>query len=318
MTTLPRSGSAGTWPTFLSGMVRTTRSAAAASSVVAARACGPRSSARSWRVSGPRLLLRTTSCPASTASRATVLPMCPLPMSPMVVMATRTAGIGRSFRSSTASSRPRSHPERTLVPDRRTPGGATIEVTGSGASAAGDLPLTSSPTGRPVPARARASQPPGGPTGLRGPTRPRSYADQLVGSGTVSAARVGTVRRRVRRRRCVPRPHGRFRPGPGSRRGARPTRTTDQNSRDDGHVRAPQQDDRRPAHRPRSAARPRSPRSSDRRRPPRCPPRAAPTVSNPSVVVVRAAVASLVRPANHPMTSRIRPSQSMTRWPRSR
>ena len=61
--------------------------AAAASSAVAARACGPSSATRSARVSGPRLLLRTTSWPASTASRATVLPMLPLPMSPMVVMA---------------------------------------------------------------------------------------------------------------------------------------------------------------------------------------------------------------------------------------
>ena len=41
---------------------------------------------RSERVSGPRLLLSTTSWPASTASRATVLPMFPLPMSPMVAM----------------------------------------------------------------------------------------------------------------------------------------------------------------------------------------------------------------------------------------
>src|SRR3954447_4654612 len=87
MTTLPRSGSTGSWSTFASGMVTTTRSPAeAASSAVAARARGPRSATRSWRVSGPRLLLRTTSYPAVTASRATVLPMCPLPMSPSVVM----------------------------------------------------------------------------------------------------------------------------------------------------------------------------------------------------------------------------------------
>src|SRR3954468_761553 len=59
--------------------------AAAASAAVAARARGPSSLTRSVRVSGPRLLLSTTSCPASTASRATVLPMFPLPMNPMVV-----------------------------------------------------------------------------------------------------------------------------------------------------------------------------------------------------------------------------------------
>src|SRR5437588_12235785 len=59
--------------------------AAAASAALAARARGPSSLTRSVRVSGPRLLLSTTSWPASTASRATVLPMFPLPMSPMVV-----------------------------------------------------------------------------------------------------------------------------------------------------------------------------------------------------------------------------------------
>src|SRR5437016_1778962 len=59
--------------------------AAAASAAVAARARGPSSLTRSVRVSGPRLLLSTTSWPASTASRAMVLPMFPLPMSPMVV-----------------------------------------------------------------------------------------------------------------------------------------------------------------------------------------------------------------------------------------
>ena len=40
---------------------------------------------RSASVSGPRLLLSTTSWPASTASRATVEPILPLPMNPMVV-----------------------------------------------------------------------------------------------------------------------------------------------------------------------------------------------------------------------------------------
>src|SRR3954471_24320884 len=59
--------------------------AAAASAAVAARARGPSCFTRSVRVSGPRLLLSTTPWPASTASRATVLPMFPLPMSPMVV-----------------------------------------------------------------------------------------------------------------------------------------------------------------------------------------------------------------------------------------
>src|SRR3954452_11477520 len=59
--------------------------AAAASAAVAARARGPSRPTRSVRVSGPRLLLSTTSWPASTASRATVPPMFPLPMSPMVV-----------------------------------------------------------------------------------------------------------------------------------------------------------------------------------------------------------------------------------------
>ena len=60
--------------------------ASAASAAVAARARGPSSSTRSLSVSGPRELLSTTSWPASTASRATVLPMLPLPMSPTVVM----------------------------------------------------------------------------------------------------------------------------------------------------------------------------------------------------------------------------------------
>src|SRR3954447_6036148 len=79
-------------------MVTTTMSpAAAASAGVATRACGPSCATRSVRVSGPRLLLRTTSWPASTASRATVPPMCPLPMSPMVVMAGPSTPAARSF-----------------------------------------------------------------------------------------------------------------------------------------------------------------------------------------------------------------------------
>jgi hypothetical protein len=80
ITTLPRNGSTGTLSTAANGIVTTTRSpAAAASSAVPARACGASSSTRSCSVSGPRLLLSTTSWPASTASRATVLPMFPLP-----------------------------------------------------------------------------------------------------------------------------------------------------------------------------------------------------------------------------------------------
>src|SRR6187402_1816030 len=87
MTTLPASAACGRSPRALSGTVTTTTSPArAASCEPAARACGPSSPTRSASVSGPRLLLRTTSWPASTASRATVLPMFPLPMKPQVVM----------------------------------------------------------------------------------------------------------------------------------------------------------------------------------------------------------------------------------------
>src|SRR3954468_21274390 len=71
--------------------------AAAASAAVAARACGPSEATRSPRVSGPRLLLSTTSWPASTASRARVLPMFPLPMSPIVVTQTANTGATRRF-----------------------------------------------------------------------------------------------------------------------------------------------------------------------------------------------------------------------------
>src|SRR3954451_25445842 len=81
--------------------------AAAASAAVAARACAASCSTRSVRVWGPRLLLSTTSWPASTASRATVLPMCPLPMSPMVVMSAASHGAGAAF------------PERHDAPDLR-------------------------------------------------------------------------------------------------------------------------------------------------------------------------------------------------------
>jgi hypothetical protein len=53
--------------------------AAAASSLVAADGCGPSWAAVSASVSGPRELLSTTWWPASTASRATVVPMLPIP-----------------------------------------------------------------------------------------------------------------------------------------------------------------------------------------------------------------------------------------------
>src|SRR5690242_5040398 len=79
-------------------MVTTTTSpAVAASCAVAARACGPSSATRSARVSGPLLLLSTTSCPAAIASRATVLPMLPLPMKPQVVIRSSTAQCVGSF-----------------------------------------------------------------------------------------------------------------------------------------------------------------------------------------------------------------------------
>jgi hypothetical protein len=92
MTVLPASGSAGTVPSAWYGIVTTTRSpAAAASGPVAARARGPSCSTRPASVCGPRELLSTTSSPASTASRAMVPPMCPLPMSPRVAMSAETA-----------------------------------------------------------------------------------------------------------------------------------------------------------------------------------------------------------------------------------
>src|SRR5437899_2908539 len=73
-------------------MPTTTRSpAAAASAAVAAVARGPSSSTRSLRVSGPRELLNTTSYPAAAANRATVAPMFPLPIKPIVVISVVTA-----------------------------------------------------------------------------------------------------------------------------------------------------------------------------------------------------------------------------------
>src|SRR5438477_7440657 len=87
MTSLPASGSTGTLRYARSGTLTSTMSpACAASAGVAARARGPSSSTSSLSVSGPRELLSTTSYPAATASLATVPPMCPLPISPTVVM----------------------------------------------------------------------------------------------------------------------------------------------------------------------------------------------------------------------------------------
>src|SRR5215813_6755950 len=72
---------------FLSGMVTTTMSpAAAASAGVAACASGPSSATRPASVSGPRELLITTLWPWATASRATWLPICPAPIKPMVLL----------------------------------------------------------------------------------------------------------------------------------------------------------------------------------------------------------------------------------------
>ena len=87
MTVFPASGTADKLGNALTGTETTTMSpAAAASPLVAADARGPSSAAVSASVSGPRELLSTTWCPASMASRAMVLPMCPLPMNPTVVI----------------------------------------------------------------------------------------------------------------------------------------------------------------------------------------------------------------------------------------
>jgi hypothetical protein len=87
MTVFPASGAAGKLGKALTGTVTTTMSpAAAASPLVAADARGPSSAAVSASVSGPRELLSTTWCPASTASRAMAEPMDPLPMNPTVVI----------------------------------------------------------------------------------------------------------------------------------------------------------------------------------------------------------------------------------------
>src|SRR5215471_20950303 len=98
MTTFPASGPGGTVCTARVGMVTTTSSLpSAASCPVVARASGPSSAARSPSVPGPRELLSSTWCPAVTASRATVPPIRPLPISPTVVMDALTPGGWRSF-----------------------------------------------------------------------------------------------------------------------------------------------------------------------------------------------------------------------------
>src|SRR5262245_17031384 len=80
------------------GMATTTRSpASAACPAVAAVASGPSSATSSRSVSGPRELLITTVYPAATLSRATVPPISPLPMKPIVVMTPPTPGRPRSF-----------------------------------------------------------------------------------------------------------------------------------------------------------------------------------------------------------------------------
>jgi hypothetical protein len=87
MTVFPASGAAGTLGKALTGTVTTTMSpAAAASLLVAADARGPSSAAVSASVSGLRELLSITWCPASMASRAMALPICPLPMNPTVAI----------------------------------------------------------------------------------------------------------------------------------------------------------------------------------------------------------------------------------------
>jgi hypothetical protein len=84
---LPRQWRGGQVGQPLTGTETTTMSPAAeASPLVAADARGPSSAAVSASVSGPRELLSTTWCPAAMASRAIVLPICPLPMNPTVVM----------------------------------------------------------------------------------------------------------------------------------------------------------------------------------------------------------------------------------------
>src|ERR1700745_1820899 len=104
MTVFPARAAAGMLVSAFTGTDTTTISPArAASSAVAARACGPSSVTRSASVRGPRELLSTTWYPAATASRATVPPMLPLPMNPIVVMPGPTGDFVRIFRPAGAS-----------------------------------------------------------------------------------------------------------------------------------------------------------------------------------------------------------------------
>ena len=66
--------------------------------LVTALAFSPSSATRPASVSGPRELLMITSYPAARLSRATVLPMFPLPMKPTVVIEAATPARRRSFR----------------------------------------------------------------------------------------------------------------------------------------------------------------------------------------------------------------------------
>src|SRR5260370_40918854 len=118
MTTFPASGPAGTLWTARNGIVTTTSSPPSdASCPVTARASGPSSAARSVRVSGPRELLSSTWCPAATASRATVPPVRPLPISPSVVMDAPTPGARRSFQRPEQRLHPRAEVGRSARGD---------------------------------------------------------------------------------------------------------------------------------------------------------------------------------------------------------
>src|ERR1700733_10580655 len=87
MTTFPASGSTGTWSMVVIGIATIAKSpAAAAWAGGAADARGPRSETRPASESGPWELLSTTSYPCAIAAWARLLPTCPLPMIPMVVM----------------------------------------------------------------------------------------------------------------------------------------------------------------------------------------------------------------------------------------
>ncbi|CAI8727493.1 hypothetical protein EMIT0373P_10563 [Pseudomonas chlororaphis] len=65
---------------------RKTTSAKAACAVVTARALGPSSAISDVRLSGPRLLARSTSRPASVSNLAIALPMAPAPMMPILMI----------------------------------------------------------------------------------------------------------------------------------------------------------------------------------------------------------------------------------------